>query len=126
MTTSDSLLYRALKWNAGFSAASAVLMVISARWLATQLGLPGPLPIYLVAALLVVFAAQLGNIVRTRGKCHGTDRNRVGCTYACSGSGTNRRAGRAASYRAMTTGERRYRTRRNLCSRTEGRTERSE
>ena len=66
MTTSDSLLYRALKWNAGFSAASAVLMVISARWLATQLGLPGPLPIYLVAALLVVFAAQLGNIVRTR------------------------------------------------------------
>ena len=66
MTSGDSLLHRALKWNAGFSAASAILMVLGAGWLAAQLGLPGPVPIYVVAAFLVVFALQLGNIVRTR------------------------------------------------------------
>lgn len=65
MTTKTTLLHRALAWNAAFSAASAILMVLIANWLAAQLGLPGPLPIYLVAGGLAVFALQLGNIVRT-------------------------------------------------------------
>ncbi|RZV38682.1 MAG: hypothetical protein EX272_02155 [Chromatiales bacterium] len=41
-------------------------MTAGATWLAPQLGLSGPLPIYVVAGGLAVFALQLGNIVRTR------------------------------------------------------------
>lgn len=66
MTSDDTLLHTALKWNAAFSATSAILMVVGAGWLAAELGLPGPLPIYIVAAFLLVFALALGNIVRTR------------------------------------------------------------
>ena len=66
MTNNTSLLHKAIAWNAGFSGISAVLMLLTARWLAPQLGLPGPLPIYVVAGGLVLFALQLGNIVRTR------------------------------------------------------------
>ena len=66
MTNNTSLLHKAIAWNAGFSGISAVLMLLTARWLAPQLGLAGPLPIYVVAGGLVLFALQLGNIVRTR------------------------------------------------------------
>lgn len=66
MTPDNTLLHRALTWNAGFSGLSAVVMTVAASWLAPQLGLPGPLPIYVVAGCLAVFALQLGNILRTR------------------------------------------------------------
>lgn len=66
MTSGDTLLRRALAWNAGFSAVSAVLMVVGAGGLQAHLGLPRPLPIYGVATVLALFALQLGNIVRTR------------------------------------------------------------
>lgn len=66
MTPNNMLLRRALAWNAGFSGLSAIVMTVGAAWLAPQLGLPGPFPIYIVAGGLAVFALLLGNIVRTR------------------------------------------------------------
>lgn len=65
MTSKSKLLHRALAWNATFSGLSAIVIALNAAWLATQLGLPGPVPVYVVAGCLAVFAAQLGNIVRT-------------------------------------------------------------
>jgi len=65
MTRKNSGLLQALKINAVFSTVSAILMLISAGWLANQLGLPGPVPVFIVAAVLLLFAAQLWNIVRT-------------------------------------------------------------
>lgn len=66
MQSSDTLLLRALRGNALFSATSAGLLFLAAPWIAVQLGLPDPLPVYIVAALLVGFALQLANIVRSR------------------------------------------------------------
>ncbi len=64
MTNTDPLL-RALRLNAIFSGISAVLLLVAAPWIAAQLGLPGPLPVYIVGGFLVLFALQLANIVRT-------------------------------------------------------------
>jgi hypothetical protein len=52
--------------NAAFSAFSALIMFIAGGWIAEQLGLPSTVQVYTVAGFLVVFALQLGNIVRTR------------------------------------------------------------
>jgi hypothetical protein len=60
-----NLLLRALRMNAVFSAVSAVLMLIGGRWIAAQLGLPNVMAVYVTAGLLILFALQLGNIVRT-------------------------------------------------------------
>lgn len=40
-------------------------MLLTADWVAEQIGLPGPWNVYAVAIFLLFFAAQLGNIVRT-------------------------------------------------------------
>lgn len=58
-------LMRALQLNAIFSGTSAVSLLVAAPWIAVQLGLPGPLPVYFVGGFLVFFALQLANIVRT-------------------------------------------------------------
>ena len=62
----DHLLLRALRLNAVFSSVSAVALLLAAPWIATQLGLASPIPVYVVGAGLVLFALQLWNIVRTR------------------------------------------------------------
>jgi len=59
-------LLRAVRLNALFSGISAVVMFLAGGWIATQLGLASDLPVYLVAAGLVLFALQLANVVRTR------------------------------------------------------------
>ena len=58
-------LIRALRLNAVFSAASALALFAAAGWIAAQLGLDDPLLVYATAAVLVLFALQLANIVRT-------------------------------------------------------------
>jgi len=58
-------LLSALRLNAWFSAVSAVALFAGAGCVATQLGLGSPVPVYAVAACLVLFATQLANIVRT-------------------------------------------------------------
>lgn len=58
-------LLNALRLNAWFSGISAALLILAAPWVASQLGLPGPVPVYAVAGLLVAFALQLARIVRT-------------------------------------------------------------
>lgn len=65
MKAASYLLIRSLRLNAGFSGLSAVLMLVSANWIAGQLGLSGPASVYAVAVFLLVFAAQLWNICRT-------------------------------------------------------------
>jgi hypothetical protein len=65
ISDNDSLL-RALRSNAIFSAFSALFMFIAANWLADQFGLSSAVPIYALAAFLLLFALQLANIVRTR------------------------------------------------------------
>ena len=64
MTNTHPLL-RALRLNAWFSGITAILLIIAAPWIAKQLGLPGPLNVYVIGGFLVVFALQLANIVRT-------------------------------------------------------------
>jgi hypothetical protein len=64
MTNAHHLL-RALRLNAIFSGTSAAFLLVAAPWIAAQLGLPGPLPVYVVGGFLVLFALQLANIVRT-------------------------------------------------------------
>jgi hypothetical protein len=59
-------LIRALKMNAVFSGVSALFLFAAANWLATQLGLADATPVYIVAAILAVFAIQLAAIVRSR------------------------------------------------------------
>ena len=59
-------LLRALRQNALFSGASALLMFLTGGWIAAQMGLSSAVPVYVTAAVLVVFSAQLGQIVRTR------------------------------------------------------------
>jgi hypothetical protein len=59
-------LIRALKINAVFSGVSALLLFAAAGWLAAELGLADATPVYIVAALLTVFAIQLIAIVRSR------------------------------------------------------------
>lgn len=66
MKPGSDLLMRGLKMNAIFSAFSAVAMLLAADWVAEQVGLPGPANVYAVAIFLLLFAAQLANIVRTR------------------------------------------------------------
>lgn len=61
----NSLLLRALRMNAIFSAISALIMLSAGGWIAAQLGLGGATVIYIVAGMLLLFALQLGNIVRT-------------------------------------------------------------
>jgi len=75
----DTLLLRALRLNAIFSASSALMMLLAGPWVAAQLGLTSVMPVYVTAALLAVFALQLGNIVRTR-KIH--DLEIVGIIFA--------------------------------------------
>lgn len=65
MQPNDTLLFRALRLNAAFSGTSAILLALTAPWVAAQLGLPGPAPVYVTALLLAGFALQLANIVRT-------------------------------------------------------------
>ena len=60
-----SLLLSALRLNAWFSGVSAIFLLLAAPWVATQLGLPGPLNVYVVGGFLVLFSLQLANIVRT-------------------------------------------------------------
>lgn len=59
-------LLNALKMNAVFSTLSAAVLFGAADWIAAQLGLLDTTPVYLIAAVLVLFALQLWNIVRTR------------------------------------------------------------
>ena len=59
-------LIRALKMNAVFSGVSALGLFAAASWLAPQLGLADATPVYIVAAILTVFAIQLSVIVRSR------------------------------------------------------------
>lgn len=63
--SSQPLLVRALRWNALFSGFSAIAMLAGAGWLAPHLGLDGPVAIVTVALFLLLFSAQLANIVRT-------------------------------------------------------------
>jgi len=65
MKTNPRPLLQALLQNALFSGSSALLMVLGAGWIAAQLGLESTLPVYVLAAVLVLFALQLGNIVRS-------------------------------------------------------------
>ena len=65
MKPSNALLMKGLKFNAIFSATSAVAMLLTANWVAEQVGLPGTGEVYAVSIFLLFFAAQLGNIVRT-------------------------------------------------------------
>ncbi len=58
-------LLQALRLNALFSGTSALLMFAGAGWIAKQLGLGNTLPVYATAPVLLVFALQLGNVVRT-------------------------------------------------------------
>ena len=62
----NDLLLRALRMNALFSSASAAALLLAAPWIAAHLGLASTIPVYVVGAGLVLFAAQLWNIVRTR------------------------------------------------------------
>jgi hypothetical protein len=62
----EHALIRALRMNAVFSGVSALLLFAAASWLAPQLGLADATPVYIVAALLTVFAIQLSAIVRSR------------------------------------------------------------
>ena len=62
----SNMLIRALRANALFSAGSAIAMLLAADWLARNLGFGGTAYVVVVAAGLLVFALQLGNIVRTR------------------------------------------------------------
>ena len=64
--SNTNLLLRALRMNAIFSAASAILLIPAGTWVAAQLGLPNAIPVYVTSGILAVFALQLGNIVRTR------------------------------------------------------------
>lgn len=64
--SNNTLLLHALRLNAIFSASSALLLLLTAPWVAAQLGLTSVMPVYVTAGLLAVFALQLGNIVRTR------------------------------------------------------------
>jgi hypothetical protein len=66
MISKNSLLWRALALNAAFSSVSALLMLIFADWIAQQLNLAQSLSVTITAGLLLVFALQLWNIVRTR------------------------------------------------------------
>ena len=66
MISDNHLLLRALMLNAAFSAFSALIMFIAGGWIAEQVGLPGAVSVYPLAGLLLLFALQLGNIVRTR------------------------------------------------------------
>ena len=65
MQPASNLLMRGLTMNAVFSATSALAMLFAANWVAEQVGLPGPANVYAVAVFVLLFAAQLGNIVRT-------------------------------------------------------------
>ena len=65
MISKNTLLWRALALNAAFSSFSALLMLIFADWIAQQLNLAQTLPVILTACLLMIFALQLWNIVRT-------------------------------------------------------------
>ncbi len=62
----NTLLLRALRLNAIFSASSALVLLLAGPWVAAQLGLTSVTPVHATAGLLAVFALQLGNIVRTR------------------------------------------------------------
>jgi hypothetical protein len=66
MISDNHPLLRALTLNAAFSAFSALAMFVAGGWLAEQLGLESAATVYAVAAFLLLFALQLGNIVRTR------------------------------------------------------------
>lgn len=65
MKPSNALLIRGLKFNAVFSATSAVSMLLAANWVAEQVGLSRTADVYTLGVFLLLFAAQLGNIVRT-------------------------------------------------------------
>ena len=65
MNQEKTPLIRALRHNALFSAVSALLLFAAAGWIASQLGLGSTLPVYATAAVLVLFALRLANIVRT-------------------------------------------------------------
>lgn len=66
MMSDNHGLLRALHMNAVFSAISAAMLLLAGRWVAVQLGLAGPLPVYITSGLLLLFAMQLWNIVRKR------------------------------------------------------------
>ena len=59
------MLLRAVRMNAIFSSISAAVLLLAAPWVAAQLGLGSALPVYVVGAGLILFAAQLWNIVRS-------------------------------------------------------------
>jgi hypothetical protein len=65
MVRANYLLFKALSLNAAFSAGCALIMLVAGGWLAEQFALESGVPIYAIAGFLVVFALQLGNIVRT-------------------------------------------------------------
>ena len=64
--SSNTALLSALRMNAIFSALSAVLMLVFGRWVAAQLGLADATLVYVTGGLLLLFALQLANIVRTQ------------------------------------------------------------
>jgi hypothetical protein len=63
--SNNTLLLRALRMNAVFSGISALMLAMAGPWVAAQLGLASVVTVYVTAALLALFALQLGNIVRT-------------------------------------------------------------
>jgi len=52
--------------NAAFSGFSALMILVAGNWVAAQLGLDSAVPVYVTAVLLLGFALQLWQIVRTR------------------------------------------------------------
>ncbi len=66
MTPDKCPLLQAVRLNALFSGSCALLMFAGAGWIAKQLGLDNTLPVHATAAVLILFALQLANIVRTR------------------------------------------------------------
>ena len=64
--TDNNLLLRTLRMNAAFSGFSALMILVAGNWVAAQLGLNSVVPVYITAVLLLGFALQLWQIVRTR------------------------------------------------------------
>ena len=62
----NNLLMRTLRMNAAFSGFSALMILVAGNWVAAQLGLDSAVPVYVTAVLLLGFALQLWQIVRTR------------------------------------------------------------
>ena len=61
----QTLLLRALRWNAIFSGLSAAGMLLGADWVADQFSLGSSMPVYGIGLVLLLFSLQLAGIVRS-------------------------------------------------------------